>query len=138
MSPAEPSATLVNLYYHDLEAAMRFWAEGLRFPVVVDQGWAKILRLGEGSYLGLVDGQRGYHRPQEKSAVLITIVTDDLTGWWERAGQAGAQGLTPIQINSELQIERFFCRDPGGYTLEFQRFLNPQARRVFHRTGGCA
>ncbi len=135
LQPFEPTSTLVNLYYRDLPAAVRFWTEGLGFPIVLDQGWAKLLRLREGSFLGLVDSRRGYHRPQEHNAVLITVVTDDLETWRVRAQQAGAQAVTEIERHPELQVERFFCRDPGGYTLEFQRFLRPQDRALFHQEG---
>lgn len=126
------SSTMVNLYYQDLEEAVRFWTHSLGFPIAVDQGWAKLLCLREGSFLGLVDGRRGYHRPQEENAILITLITDDLEAWHARVQEAGAREVTAIEFHPELQIERFFCRDPGGYTLEFQRFLRPEDRALFH------
>jgi catechol 2,3-dioxygenase-like lactoylglutathione lyase family enzyme len=124
--------TIVNLYYADLAGAVRFWHEGLGFPVAADQGWAVLLRLAEGSFLGLVDGARGHLRPQPASAVLVTLLVDDLPAWRARAQQAGATGLTPTEHRKDLGIERFFCRDPGGYELEFQRFVRPEDRRTFH------
>lgn len=126
--------TIVNLYYADLAAAVRFWREVLGVPLVADQGWAKILRLADRSFLGLVDGARGHLRPQPRSAVLVTLVVDDLEDWRERARRAGAAGITDVELRDDLGIERFFCQDPGGYELEFQRFLRPEDRRAFHRT----
>lgn len=130
----EPTAdaTIVNLYYADLGAAARFWRDGLGFPVTVDQGWALLLRLARGSFLGLVDGARGHLRPQPTNAVLVTLVVEDLPAWRARVDKAGARGITAIEQRDDLGIERFFCRDPGGYELEFQRFLRPGDRRTFH------
>lgn len=131
-------ATIVNLYYDDLAAAVQFWRDDLGFPVAVDQGWAKLFRLSGRSFLGLVDGRRGHLRPQPRSAVLVTLVVDDLAAWRERAQQARASGVTAIERREDLGIERFFCRDPGGYELEFQRFLRPEEGRIFHRAQGEA
>ncbi|GAB4309558.1 MAG: hypothetical protein Kow0097_10650 [Candidatus Bipolaricaulota bacterium] len=100
-----------------------------------DQGWAVLLRLAAGSFLGLVDGARGHLRPQPASAVLVTLVVEDLALWRDRARKAGASAITAIERRDDLGIERFFCRDPGGYELEFQRFLRQDDRRTFH--GGC-
>ncbi len=131
--PAAVGATIVNLYYAELDRAVRFWRDGLGFPVEVDQEWALLLRLATGSFLGLVDGSRGHLRPQPASAVLVTLVVDDLSRWRERVGAAGAAGMTEIERREDLGIERFFCRDPGGYALEVQRFLRPAERAIFHR-----
>lgn len=124
--------TMVNLYYEDLASAVAFWRDALGFPVAADQGWAVLLELRPGSFLGLVDGARGHLRPNPQSAVLVTLITDDLAGWRERLRAAGAQDLTEIERQEDLGIERFFCRDPGGYTLEVQRFLRPGDRARFH------
>ena len=129
---ATADATIANLYYADLDVAARFWRDGLGFPVVVDQGWALLLRLAAGSFLGLVDGARGHLRPRPASAVLVTVVVEDLSAWRARVGEAGALEITAIEQRDDLGIERFFCRDPGGYELEFQRFLRPGDRRTFH------
>ncbi|MFH1609503.1 MAG: VOC family protein, partial [Candidatus Bipolaricaulota bacterium] len=129
---AVADSTIVNLYYAELDRAVRFWRDGLGFAVVLDQGWAKLLRLADRSFLGLVDGSRGHLRPQPTSAVLVTLVVEDLSGWRERARTAGAAGITEIERRDDLAIERFFCRDPGGYALEFQRFLRPADREAFH------
>ncbi len=124
--------TIVNLYYCDLASAVCFWRDGLGFPVAVDQGWAVLLELASRSFLGLVDGSRGHLRPQPESAVLVTLISDDLAGWREWLAAAGAAGMTPLERREDLGIERFFCRDPGGYAIEVQRFLRPDDRRTFH------
>ncbi len=126
------AGTMVNLYYEDLSEAVAFWRDALGFPVAADQGWAVLLELRAGSFLGLVDGTRGKLRPHPNSAVLVTLITDDLAGWWARLRAAGAQDLTEIERREDLGIERFFCRDPGGYALEVQRFLRPADRAWFH------
>jgi len=66
----------------------------------------------------------------------VPVVVEDLPAWRARVGEAGALEITSIEQRDDLGIERFFCRDPGGYELEFQRFLRPDDRHVFH--GGSA
>ncbi|MBC7220344.1 VOC family protein [Candidatus Bipolaricaulota bacterium] len=97
------------------------------------QGWAVIVALAPRSFLGLVDGARGHLRPQPETAVLVTLVSDDLAGWRDRlAAAGGTAGMTPLDRREDLGIERFLCRDPGGYAIEVQRFLRPDDRRTFH------
>lgn len=130
------AAVIVNLYYADLARAVVFWRDALGFPVAADQGWAVLLELCPGTFLGLVDGAKGYLRPQEGSAVLVTLVSDELSAWQERLRAAGAEGLTGVERREDLGIERFFCRDPGGYAIEVQRFLRPWDRVKFHGEPG--
>jgi catechol-2,3-dioxygenase len=61
------------LYYRDLEAIDRFYGEVLGLELVQDQGWAKICRVAGNASLGIVAGDRGFRRPRDESAVLITL-----------------------------------------------------------------
>lgn len=123
--------TIVNLYYADLSRAVAFCRGTLGFPVPADLGWAVLFGLRPGSFGGLVDGARSYLRSNPRSAVLVTLVTDDLGAWRERFRAAGAKGRTVIERREDLGIERFFCRDPSGYAVGVQRFFRPWDRLQF-------
>src|SRR5271156_3882473 len=89
-----------------------------------DQRMARIYRIGSQSYFGMVDGNRGHLRHQPKSAVLLTIVSEDVKGWHARLIELGVEGLSEI-LNGTF-CEHFFFEDPAGYAIEIQRFRDPE------------
>lgn len=121
------------LYYRDLQPVQKFYQEIMGFELVEDQGWAKIYRVSGNAYLGIVDGKRGFHKAQEKSAVLITLVVDDVFGWYDHLKRKGVKMLTKLREMEDIQIRGFFLEDPGGYAIEVQQFLNPDVARIFHQ-----
>jgi catechol 2,3-dioxygenase-like lactoylglutathione lyase family enzyme len=116
-------------YYPDINAVTAFYESVLGFELVLDQGLARIYRIAPNSYFGIVDGNRGHLRHQEKSAVLLTIVAEDVEGWHERVAAAGVENLTEIRRGT--YCDHFFFEDPAGYALEIQRFHNPEVARLF-------
>jgi len=64
--------------------------------------------------------------------VIVTFVTDDVDGWYERLSVKGVAFETPPRENREFNIYHCFLRDPDGYQIEIQRFNDrawPQAHR---------
>lgn len=132
MAFAKNTASKITfLYYTDLQQAQRFYREILGLEQVEDQGWAKIFRVGAGAFLGIVDETQGSLSAQESSAVMITLVVDDVSGWHAHLREAGVPIRRAPARSDEIQIEYFFAEDPGGYVLEFQRFLNPETAAIF-------
>ncbi len=119
------------LYYDDLAPVDRFYREIMGFELVEDQEWAKIYSVGGNAFVGIVDGEKGFHKPQEKNAVLVTLVVDDARRWYEYLKNAGVRLLTELKEMEGIQIRGFFLQDPGGYSLEVQQFLNPDVARLF-------
>lgn len=87
--------------------------------------------MGGNAYLGIVAGDKGFHTPQERNAVLVTLVVNDIEGWYERLKSRGVKLLTELQHREEIQIRCFFLEDPGGYSLEVQQFLKPHLAELF-------
>ena len=48
------------LYYKDIPKACEFYEQVFNFPLVIDQGWAKIYQASPGAHVGLVDETKGY------------------------------------------------------------------------------
>jgi catechol 2,3-dioxygenase-like lactoylglutathione lyase family enzyme len=120
------------LYYRDLAPIASFYQDVLGLEMVEDQGWAKIYRVGGDAYVGIVGGEKGLHRPQEKNAVLITLVVNDVPAWYDYLKSQGVTMLSELQHSQEIQIRGFFFQDPGGYTFEIQQFLKPDLAEIFH------
>jgi lactoylglutathione lyase len=134
MSRLQPIQSQITfLYYEELEPIAAFYENVLGFALVEDQQWAKIYRLGGNAYLGIVNGSRGFHRPQETNAVLVTLVVDDVPEWYAYLQERGVEMLSKLQHKQDIQVRCFFFRDPGGYTFEVQQFLKPELVEVFHR-----
>ena len=125
------SAGITFFYHKDIEPAVRFYGEIMGFQLVSDQGWAKIFRIAGNSYMGVVAGEKGFHRPQEKNAVLLTVVVDNAQEWYERLRETEALLLTELQDKPEIQVRCFFLQDPAGYAIEVQQFLDPRTAQEF-------
>ena len=124
-------AQITFLYYRQMEPVARFYEELVGLELVEDQGWAKIYRVHGSAYLGIVAGERGFHRPRDENAVLMTLVVSDAAHWFARLRDAGVAMLSELEDREEIGIRCFFLKDPGGYTLEIQQFLEPRQLEVF-------
>ena len=120
-------------YYHDHQPVSKFYGEIMGFELIEDQGWAKIYCVHGNAYLGIVDEERGFHKAQEKSAVLITLAVNDVAGWYEYLERKGVKMLTEVWEAEDIQVRGFFLEDPGGYAIEVQQFLKPDVAQIFHR-----
>jgi catechol 2,3-dioxygenase-like lactoylglutathione lyase family enzyme len=120
---------IIFFYYPDIQGVAPFYENVLGFELVLDQGLARIYRVADNSYFGIVDGNRGHLQHQEKSAVLLTVVSEDVEGWHAKLTEAGAAGLTEIRRGN--YCDHFFFEDPAGYAIEIQRFHNPDVAKLF-------
>jgi len=121
------------LYYRDLEPIAKFYQEIMGLELAEDQGWAKIYRVSGDAYLGIVDEKRGFQNVQEEKSVLVTFAVNDVFRWREYLESKGVRMLTDIVESDEIQVRCFFCEDPGGYAVEIEQFLRPDAAAIFHR-----
>jgi len=129
----EIRSQITFLYYDDLEPIDEFYQGVMQLELVEDQGWVKIYSVKGNAFLGIVCGESGFHEPQERNAVLITLVVDDVFGWYDYLKSKGVKLLTEVREIKDIQIRAFFVEDPGGYSIEIQQFLNPEVARVFHQ-----
>jgi predicted enzyme related to lactoylglutathione lyase len=111
------------LYYRDLPRAIRFYEDVMEFEMVVDQGWSKIYRIREGAYLGLVDGEKGYHRASDTKPVIICLNVKDADVWYEMLKGKGVEIEEKPQESERLKIKVFMFKDPEGYVIEIQESL---------------
>lgn len=121
--------SITFFYYDDILAVAPFYEDVLGFELVLDQGMARIYRIAGQCYFGIVDGNRGHLKHQEKSAVLLTIVAQDVEGWHAKLKAAGVPGLSDM-LRGRF-CEHFFFQDPAGYAIEIQRFHNPDVAKLF-------
>ncbi len=110
------------LYVRNLEQSANFYAETLGLEQVLDQGGCRIFRVAGEAFLGICG------HPEHKTApkgFAFTFVTPQVDAWHDRLAAKGVTIEAPPEENERFRIYNFFARDPDGYLLEFQRFLDP-------------
>jgi len=110
------------LYYGDLDKAEKFYREAMGLELAIDQGWAKIFKLAENAHVGLVDGNRGYHKPSPTKPVMITVLVPDVDAWYIHFKELGIPTLTEPKDDNQLKTRMFLLKDPEGYVIEIQHF----------------
>ena len=120
LPPVEQQITF--LYTADLAATADFYENTLELALWRDQGACRIYHVAGGAYLGFCRGDAVPERPAEH--VILTFVTPDVDGWYERLRARGAVFEDPPTVNPRFNIYHCFLRDPNGYRLEIQRFLD--------------
>ncbi|MFC1879632.1 VOC family protein [Chloroflexota bacterium] len=118
-------ATVLWLYFHDLEGIQQFYEELLGVQLLVDQGWAKVYQVAGGAFLGLVDGEKGLHQVSKQKGVTVSFFTTDVDGWFKRASTCrGFEQSTPDVTHESGRVRLFVGYDPQGYFLEWDTFLD--------------
>ncbi len=111
------------LYAADLDATCAFYAQTLGLPLVLDQGACRIYRVSGDAFVGIC--RRVAPAEIAPQSVILTLVTHDVDGWARRLTDMGVVLEKPPQLNANYNIYHFFVRDPAGYRVEIQRFLDP-------------
>lgn len=116
------NATIVWFYYKDMDGMRRFYEDVLGFDLVADQGWTRIYALGPTGYFGLVDEERGMHRFTEQKGVTLSLITDDIDGWYAYLSNHDRIEMRSAQISERDRYRAFVAYDPEGYYLEWDVF----------------
>lgn len=109
------------VYTHDLEDTCRFYADMLGLTQVRDEGAARIFQISPSGFIGVCKAIGG--RVVEPGGGMITVVSDDVDGWYERLEAAGASLKGKPEKVEAFGIYAFLAKDPNGYLIEFQQFL---------------
>jgi catechol 2,3-dioxygenase-like lactoylglutathione lyase family enzyme len=125
-------ATVLWLYSEDVHAMSRFYDTVMGFGLVVDQGWAMIHQSSPSGFIGPVDGARGMHSWTEDKAVMVSLLTTDIEGWFARLSEE--QDFTirdaEIGVESRAGARVFVGQDPDGYIIEFDEFFEAEGNET--------
>ncbi len=117
-------AQVTFCYTSDLTATTRFYEDILGLGLSLDQGRCRIYRVAPGAHLGFCTASEA--RPTD--GVILTLVSDDVDGWFERLRARGVEFERPPTLNPDFNIYHCFLRDPNGYLVEIQRFCDASWR----------
>jgi catechol 2,3-dioxygenase-like lactoylglutathione lyase family enzyme len=119
------------VYTEDLAGTCDFYRRILGLEEVLDEGGnARIFRTCGNAFIGVCRVFEG--RAVEPSGSMVSIVTDEVDAWYERLRAEGVELRGPPQLLEAFNIYTLFAKDPNGYAIEFQQFLDPRWKE---RTG---
>jgi len=126
-------ANNVFFYYKDLDKAVKFYEEILGLERVLDYGFAKIFRISETSYVGLVDEKEGMHKTMELKTVTLSFITNEVDSWYDYLVSKGVEMRGSVRSSTRHATRGFVAYDPEGYFLEFETFLDdPENEKLLH------
>ena len=117
----EFDAGITFCYTRDLKTTSEFYEKVLGLELALDQGGCRIYKVAGGAYLGFCEREK----EGDKAGIILTLVTEDVDGWYDRLVAHGVAAEHKPRQNPDYMIYHFFFRDPNGYMLEIQRFENP-------------
>jgi catechol 2,3-dioxygenase-like lactoylglutathione lyase family enzyme len=124
MKPPSFDQFVTFMYVRDLHISAAFYENLLGLPLALDQGSCRIYRVAGDAFLGICQ-QRDAVAPSPSGALILTLVTHDVDGWHRYLAERGVVVEKPPQYNPVYNIYHCFLRDPDGYLVEIQRFLDP-------------
>ncbi len=124
----ESQEFITFIYVRDLKTSLEFYSSVLGFQEVLDQqGACKILRVNQGAYIGICRSQGSVDEERDgQKNIILTLVTDDVDKIFRQVKAYEVPVETEPKLNEKFQIYHFFVRDPDGYLVEIQKFLDPR------------
>ena len=132
-----PYAGITFLTYENLDAGDHFYRRVLGFPLIEDQGWAKVYRIHGSAHVGIVKARRGAVEKPVGSDVLLSIVVEDVAAWYEHVkNEASIEIIAPPAMVADIPVTSFFLKDPAGYAVEIQAFTDATIQQRFGHISG--
>ena len=114
------------LYTQDLNTTARFYEELLGLQLKLDQGSCKIYTITQTSFLGFCQRSTAIiENSVNKTGVILTLVTHEVDEWFSLLQSQDVNIEKHPAINPDYNIYHCFLRDPNGYLIEIQEFLDP-------------
>ena len=110
------------LYTRDLARTAAFYEDILGLTLVLDQGACRIYRVAGDAYVGFCAREDA---PKEPVGIILTLVTQEVDDWYASLQAKGIVFEKPPAYNPDYNIRHCFLRDPNGYLIEIQTFLDP-------------
>jgi len=123
--PHPPIAEQITfLYTADLASTADFYENTFGLKLWLDQGTCRIYQVNDHAFLGFCEREEVQ---KEHRDVIFTIVTpklSDVDKWYEYLKGQNVHFENPPAENCKYAIYHWFLRDPNGYLIEIQHFLN--------------
>lgn len=122
-------ASIVWLYYKNMEEANKFYREFLGFEEILTQGFTNVYQVGPSAFFGLVDEAHGLHKHSEEKSVMISLISENIRKWYEYVDLTVDKFHTRLSDNPDEEILSFVFFDPASYYLEFNWFAESETNK---------
>ena len=113
---------VVFLATANLPATAHFYETVLELPLVLDQGSCRIYQVSRDGFVGFCEHLAA---PENPASIILTLATAQVDEWYEYLTAKGIEFEKRPTHNPKFNIYHAFLRDPNGYLLEIQQFLDP-------------
>ena len=105
----------------DLKSTTDFYILKLKLKLSLDQGDTRIFQICQNSFIGFIQKEKII----SIEGIILTFETDDVDQLYNDFIKIEINVETRPRFNEKYNIYQMFIRDPNGYLLEFQKFLDP-------------
>ena len=105
----------------NLAETSHFYQDILGLTLYKDQDVCLIFHINNQSKIGFCEHIPVVHK--DKSPIL-TLVTENVDKIYSKIIECGLDNIEKPRINKKFNIYHFFFKDPNGYTIEIQKFLD--------------
>lgn len=121
------TSNVTFLYYEDFKKAITFFEDTLELEMVMDQGFARVYKVTESSFLGMVTKEVR----NQSNDTLYSFTVDDVKKYYEQYKTKDVCHLSEITHFKEIPLQSFFFEDFEGHHFEIQEFLKKEDKEVF-------
>ena len=114
------------LHTANLAETAVFYQTILGLKLVLDQGKCQIFQVNGGAFIGFCEHFAGAN----PDGVILTLVSEQVDAWYDYLAAQNAPIEKPPTHNETFNIYHLFLRDPNGYLVEIQQFLDPAWREI--------
>ncbi len=123
------ASSITFCYTDNLTRTSQWYEDVLGLSLAIDQGNCRIYHITGKGFIGFCERKAVSINHDD---LILTFVTDDVDGWYQRLKEHNAIVVGKPEINEPYNVYHFFARDPNGYRIEIQQFLSPSDREVCH------
>jgi predicted enzyme related to lactoylglutathione lyase len=122
--PLQVAGQVTFFYYTDLTEPRRFYGELLGVKPYYEKEWVSLFHTAAGATLGLVKTGTDNSSTNKRAAVMLSIVTDDISAWYAKIrGNSRFHILKGPYDHPQVPIRAIEMEDPGGYPVEVFQWL---------------
>lgn len=115
------------IYTTDLQKSAEFYENQIGLQLWRDQGTCRIYHISAQGYLGICQtngDSKGKVEDVQQDNIILTLITEHVDEWYKTLTTNGVKFEHPPSANPKFNIYHCFLRDPNGYLIEIQRFLD--------------
>ena len=105
----------------DLKKTSNFYKNIIGLTLYKDQGICLIFDVNKRSKIGFCEHMAVIH---EDKSPIIAFIADNVDEVYNKLIKLGLEIKERPKVNHKFNIYHFFLKDPNGYTIEIQKFLD--------------